>query len=303
MYTARVHLPAELTDDQAQCLGESMADLCLASTVFRQKDRSLILQWIFEDEPGGDLITARLSLQAAAYGIPDASIAATPAIEKTPDENWLQKCYREFPPFSIGPFYIYGSHHEGKPEAEVPEGQIGLLIDATTAFGSGEHETTKGCMQALLDLKGKGVCPWNILDMGTGSGILALAAWKLWKAPVLAVDNDDEAVRVTERHAEMNGVTVGKGCLLAACGDGFKTPEVNTHKPYELIIMNILAGPVIEMAPETVAVLDENGYVILSGMLREQADLVTAAYEGLGLTLTGRYDLGEWTALALQKRR
>lgn len=282
-------------------MAECMGDLCLASTAFRQKDKSLILEWLFEEAPPLDLISSRLSLQAAAYNLPDPG-EVLPIVEETPQENWLQKCYREFPPFSIGPFYIYGSHHEGRPEGEVPEGLTGLLIDATTAFGSGEHETTKGCMQALLDLKGKGVCPWNILDMGTGSGILALAAWKLWKAPVLAVDNDDEAVRVTERHAEMNGVTVGRGSLLGACGDGFKTKIVDTQKPYELIIMNILAGPVIEMAPEAVRVLDENGYVILSGMLREQSDLVASAYEGLGLVLTGRYDLGEWTSLVLQKR-
>lgn len=279
-----------------------MADLCLATSIFRLKDKNLVLEWLFESKPESDLVTARLSLQAAAYEMPDPALSAEVVIEETPDENWLQKCYREFPPFSIGPFYIYGSHHEGQPEGEVPEGQMGLQIDATTAFGSGEHETTKGCMQALLDLKGKGVCPWNILDMGTGSGILALAAWKLWKAPVLAVDNDEEAVRVTGRHAEMNGVKVGRGSLLAACGDGFKTKLVDTQKPYELIIMNILAGPVIEMAPEAAAVLDDNGYVILSGMLKEQADLVASAYEGLGLVLTGRYDLGEWTSLVLQKR-
>ncbi|MBK6896312.1 MAG: 50S ribosomal protein L11 methyltransferase [Alphaproteobacteria bacterium] len=271
--------------------------------MFRKKDKSVVIEWLVENPPENEDVVARIILQAAAYdlsGLP--SVSENLEIQKTPEENWLQKCYREFPPFSIGPFYIYGSHHLGQPEADVPQGQIGLQIDATTAFGSGEHETTKGCLQALLDLKGKGVCPWNILDMGTGSGILALAAWKLWSAPVLAVDNDDEAVRVTERHAAMNGVTLGKGCLLAVCGDGFKTPAVDSHKPYELIIMNILAGPVIEMAPEAVRVLDENGYVILSGMLKEQADLVTSAYEGLGLTLTGRYDLGDWTALALQKR-
>ena len=275
-----------------------MSDISLANSVFRKKDKSLVLEWILEQEPNAETVSVRLNLLAAAYdiGLPEEGIV--PEIEQTPEENWLQKCYREFPPFSVGPFFIYGSHYEG----QAPEGLIGLQIDATTAFGSGEHETTKGCLQAMLDLKGKGVCPWNILDMGTGSGILALAAWKLWKAPVLAVDNDEEAVRVTERHAEMNGVATGKASLLAACGDGFKTKLVDTQKPYELIIMNILAGPVIEMAPEAAAVLDENGYVVLSGMLKEQTDLVASAYEGLGLVLTGRYDLGEWSTLVLQKR-
>lgn len=153
----------------------------------------------------------------------------------------------------------------------------------------------------MLDLKGSGVCPWNILDMGTGSGILSLAAWKLWKAPILAVDNEEEAVRVTNRHAEMNGVKLAKGSLLTACGDGFHTPLVDKQKPYELILANILAGPVIEMAPALVRVLDDNGYAVLSGMLNEQADLVASAYEGLGLTLKKRYAFTEWTTLVMHK--
>ena len=110
-----------------------------------------------ENPPENEDVVARIILQAAAYdlsGLP--SVSENLEIQKTPDENWLQKCYREFPPFSIGPFYIFGSHHEGQPEADVPQGQIGLQIDATTAFGSGEHETTKGCLQAMLDLNGKG---------------------------------------------------------------------------------------------------------------------------------------------------
>jgi ribosomal protein L11 methyltransferase len=155
----------------------------------------------------------------------------------------------------------------------------------------------------MLDLKGKGVCPWNTLDMGTGSGILAIAAWKLWKSPILAVDNDAESVVVTARHGEMNGVPLTKTGMLCACGDGFNTPDVDKQKPYELILMNILAGPVIEMAPAAIRVLDDNGYIVLSGMLVEQADLVTAAYEGEGLTFKKRYDIGEWSTLVLQKTR
>ena len=243
-------------------------------------------------------VISRLSLQAAAHEIKNIDFHAQPIeIFKTPEENWLEKTYREFPPFSIGSFFIYGSHYEGK----LPDGQIGLKVDAATAFGSGEHETTRGCMEAMLDLKGKGACPWNILDMGTGSGILALAAWKLWKSPILAVDNDEESVRVTMRHAEMNGVALANSALSCACGDGFNTPIVGKKKPYELILANILAGPVIEMAPDLIDVLDDNGYCILSGMLVEQAHLVASAYEGAGLTLKKQYDIGEWSTLLMHK--
>ncbi len=137
--------------------------------------------------------------------------------------------------------------------------------------------------------------------MGTGSGILAIAAWKLWKSPILAVDNDYESIIVAERHAKINGVALGKTSLLIECGDGFNAPLVEKQKPYELILANILAAPVIEMSSDLVRVLDDNGYTVLSGMLNEQSDLVASAYEGEGLKLIKRYDIGEWTTLIMQK--
>lgn len=304
MYTITLKIPEKIEDDKAFTLAESLIDTALASSATREDRRHTnpwVLEWITEEYIAPEEVIARLSLQIAAHDIQGVTIDKNNlTIEETPENiNWLEKAYHDFAPFSIGPFFIYGSHYkEG-----IPQDQIGLLVDAATAFGSGEHETTKGCMQAMLDLKGKGICPWNILDMGTGSGILALAAWKLWKAPILAVDNDPESVRVTDRHAQMNGVALNKTCLLTACGDGFNTPEVDQQKPYELILANILAGPVIEMAPDLCKVLDENGYCILSGMLTQQADLVTAAYEGEGLSLKKRYDIGDWSTLVMHKSR
>ncbi len=301
MYTIRVNFDSALANKDAAVLAESLGDIALSSSVFRKDKKDYndwVVEWLVKDKPEKAVILARLSLQAAAYDIKDNSEPKNITIEQTPDINWLEKTYREFAPFSIGPFFIYGSHYKKEP----PKSQIGMQIDATTAFGSGEHETTKGCLQAMLDLKSKGVCPWNILDMGTGSGILAIAAWKLWKSPILAVDNDDESIIVTKRHAKMNGVSLSKSGVWPVCGDGFSTPEVDKQKPYELIIMNILAAPVIEMAPDAARVLDENGYCILSGMLNSQADLVASSYEGLGLEPVKRYDLGEWTTLVLHNR-
>lgn len=292
-----------LNDEQAFCLAEALIDNALSCSAVREGRKHTgpwTLEWIFETEPELSDIISRLELQTTIFNLPEMPLTASRfESAPTPEENWLEKAYHEFPPFSVGPFFIYGSHYKDTP----PPGQIALQIDAATAFGSGEHETTKGCLQAMLDLKGKGVCPWNSLDMGTGSGILAIAAWKLWKAPILAVDNDPESVRVTEVHAQMNGVSIGKTMLSTACGDGFRTPEVDLQKPYELILMNILAGPVIEMAPAAIRVLDDNGYIVLSGMLVQQADLVTAAYEGAGLMLKKRYDIGEWATLVMHKQR
>lgn len=301
MYTIRFHIQNELPNETAYCLAESFIDIALSSAAAR-KDRKYnnpwILEWIMNEKPDKEELISRISLQAAAHNISGIDISAKHiSIEKTPDINWLEKTYQEFKPFSIGPFFIHGSHYKD----EIPQEQIALQVDAATAFGSGEHETTKGCMQAMLDLKGMGACPWNILDMGTGSGILAIAAWKLWKSPILAVDNDAESVRVTARHAQMNGVALSKSGMICDCGDGFNTPSVSKQKPYELILANILAAPVIEMASDLVRVLDDNGYCVLSGMLVEQAHLVASAYEGEGLTLKKQYDIGEWSTLIMQK--
>ena len=303
MFKVRLNL-LEPLDEAAACgLSSGLLDIALSSTVMRESnelDAPWVIEWILQDEPDVSDLIARLSLQAAAYnvsGLTEITAESLELSEIPDDENWLEKSYEGFEPFSIGPLFVHGTHFEG----DVPEEKIPLQVDAATAFGSGEHETTKGCLMAMLALKDKGACPWNILDMGTGSGILALAAWKLWKTPILAVDNDPESIVVTERHAQANGVKIGNSCLSVAVGDGFNTPQVGKNKPYELILANILAGPVIEMAPAMVDVLDDNGYCVLSGMLTDQANLVLSAYEGIGLTYRSRYDIGEWTTLVLQK--
>ncbi|MGB4058448.1 MAG: 50S ribosomal protein L11 methyltransferase [Alphaproteobacteria bacterium] len=217
--------------------------------------------------------------------------------ETIPDDtDWLAKSYQQFPAFVVGPFFIYGSHHEGG----APDEKIGLQIDAATAFGSGEHGTTKGCLLAMVDLKDAGVCPWNVLDMGTGSGILGLAAWKLWKTPVLAVDNDPESVRVTARHRDMNHVPGDSTGLVCEAGDGFAAPLVQQKKPFDLVIANILAVTLREMVNDLQAVCDKNGFIILSGILNKQAAEVLATYEPLGFVLKNRYDIAEWSTLTLQ---
>jgi len=253
------------------------------------------LDWLFSEAPDLGAIKAALILNADLHAL-DLPSPLELSSESVEDRDWLSYSYQQFPAFSVPPFFIRGSHDESLP----PDGDYLLQIDAATAFGSGEHGTTAGCLNAMAKLKDNGVCPWNILDMGTGSGILAIAAWKLWKAPVLAVDNDQEAVSVTERHAEANNVPLRGGDLIAVCGDGFHTPLVADKAPYELIIANILAGPLREMAADMVKVLDENGYVILSGILDDQADDVIAAYTAQDLTLRDHTHLNGWSTLVLQ---
>ena len=251
-----------------------------------------------EDAPTAQDLTARLLIGFELHTIESANFQ-TPQewlIEPLPEKDWLAESYKTFPPFEIGPFFIHGSHYDG----DLPANKKPLQIDAATAFGSGEHGTTKGCLEAMIELKDQGHCPWNVLDMGTGSGILAIAAWKLWKTPILAVDNSEEAVRVAAHHQELNGVSNASSAMTCLLGDGFNTSEVENKKPFDLIIANILAGPLIDMAPALTKVADENAHIILSGMLVEQADEVWNAYKKQGLKKQNQINHGEWSTLVLQ---
>ncbi|MAF97941.1 MAG: hypothetical protein CMH26_04825 [Micavibrio sp.] len=296
-----VKLPARFEDLDVARFGEALQDISMAHSAMRvgnNPEGAWGVEWLLNDDYCDEMsdIKARFSVIESLYGYDLEALEFN--IEDVPEDvDWLQQCYQQFPPFTVGPFFIYGSHYEGS----VPEGLTGLQIDAATAFGSGEHGTTNGCLQAMLELKSQGQCPWNVLDMGTGSGILAVAAWKLWKTPILAVDNDDEAVRVADVHRALNAVPSGKTEMSTACGDGFKTQEVQAKKPYDLIIANILASALLEMVDGLVEVLDDNGYVILSGILIEQSERVISAYEARGLVFKKRYDIGEWCTLIMKK--
>ncbi len=300
MFLNRLKLSASLSQHDISVLGNALSDMSTSHSAMleeSQESTSWDLHWITEEKNHPSDLTARLVLKAELEDISALDVSNDDwEIEEMPEKNWLAESYKKFKPFSVGPFFIYGSHYEGA----YPEGQMGLQIDAATAFGSGEHGTTKGCLQAMIELKDQGLCPWNVLDMGCGSGILAIAAWKLWKSPVLAVDNDEEAIHVTSRYCQANDIKAGGTTITCEQGDGFKAAIVKERGPFDLIVANILAGTLTEMAGDLKNVLDENGIVILSGMLNEQADNVLKTYEDLGLRLKQRIDLGEWSSLVLQ---
>ncbi len=277
--------------------GLEVGHLAFSALRRENNDRSpWVLEWIFETEPNTDILGDILSRTLESRSVPLCTTTRF-SVEKIPDDiDWLEHSYKQFPAFNVGSFFIYGSHYEGN----IPEDQLPLQIDAATAFGSGEHGTTSGCLLAMEDLKTTGVCPWNVLDMGTGSGILAIAAWKLWKTPILAVDNDPESIRVTERHLQANGVTQAPGAVSTLVNEGFAGDAVQKKGPFELITANILAGPLMDMAQDLCAALDANGFAILSGILNEQAQKVRAAYEAQGLVFVKEYEIGEWSTLVLQ---
>lgn len=291
LWQVRLHYGRALTEDEGQTLFAALEDVAL-SVFLHNKDCADGNDWevtlMTEGAPDLDALHA---MATALVPLPRGAVTA----EEQPDEDWLLHVHRHFPPLSIGRFFIYGSHYDG----DIPHGTLSLRIDAATAFGSGEHETTRGCLLALQDLYDGGFKPARILDMGCGSGILALAALKLWpEAAALCIDIDPESVVVTHRHAQLNGL--GNG-VTAEAGDGYAAPRVDAMAPYDLILANILAGPLIDMAPELARVLAPSGYAVLSGLLARQEDEVAKAHLAAGLAATRSLPVGDWRALVFQK--
>jgi ribosomal protein L11 methyltransferase len=210
-----------------------------------------------------------------------------------PDIDWLKRNQESFPPMRIGRYFIHGSHIE----TPVPAGSIGLLIDAATAFGTGEHATTHGCLLALDRLVRQGK-RGRILDMGTGTGILAIAAAKSWRVPVLACDIDGNSVKVAAENVGLNQVA---GLVMCRQSDGYASRAVRINAPYDLIFANILARPLASMAPDLARHLAPGGVAILSGLLAGQEPYVAAAHRAQGLAFMGRIQRQGWHTLIFTK--
>ena len=217
-------------------------------------------------------------------------------LEFLESKNWLKENIIKFAPVNVAEFTIYGIHEDNVPN----DGRLNLRIYAATAFGS-EHQTTKSCLQAISDYN-KLPHPQkiNILDMGTGSGILSLAAAKLWQnnCKITAVDIDEEAGLVTRQNAIDNNL---QNLINVDLSDGYQSYIVQNNAPYDLILANILARPLINMAPDLYKNLKTNGYCILSGFVEEQEDWVIQEHTKLGLKLKQIYKLDNWRAALLEK--
>lgn len=252
------------------------------------------LDVIFDHEPAQaeiDLILAQL---------PPASRKAA-ILEPVADTDWVTQSQAGLDPIDAGPFHV--RHEASEPRKP---GAIDLLIPASRAFGTGAHETTHGCLLMLAGMKARGHRFGNIADVGTGTGLLAFAALALWpRAHCLASDIDPVSIDVTEENAAMNDVAVGAGpgAVLLVAAPGVDHPLITGLAPYDLLIANILAGPLIELAPSLSAQLAEGGSLILAGLLETQADRVIAAYRAQGLRLAARMNNGDWPTLHLRKRR
>jgi ribosomal protein L11 methyltransferase len=211
-------------------------------------------------------------------------------VERLPEVDWVTESHQALPAIQAGPFYIHGAH----VREAAPPGAIPILIEAGPAFGTGRHESTLGCLLALADLA-KTRKPVQALDMGCGSGLLAIAIAKLWGCPVRAVDNDPAAVQAAAGNAAANGVGAQ---VTARCGDGYEEAALGAGAPFDLIVANILAAPLQAMAPDLKCHMAPGGVAVLSGLLEDQADGVIAAHAPL--RLLRRIPLGGWATLVLE---
>ncbi|HEX8482054.1 MAG TPA: 50S ribosomal protein L11 methyltransferase [Allosphingosinicella sp.] len=249
----------------------------------------------FAEEPTAEMLDLLASLAPSAAG-------AAPLVEKVEDRDWVTLSQQGLEPIRAGRFFVHTPAHRDSAPAD----SIALEIDAGRAFGTGQHETTTGCLIALSRMKAGGAAAANLLDLGTGTGLLAFAALRLWpSARAAASDNDPVAIEVSLENAAINGIKVGRarGQLELAVAEGMEHPRLQARAPYDLVIANILAGPLIELAPSVATAIAPGGRLILAGLLDHQAPAVAAAYRRQGMMLTGRVERGEWPTLVMRKRR
>ncbi|MCW9045602.1 MAG: 50S ribosomal protein L11 methyltransferase [Alphaproteobacteria bacterium] len=268
---------------------EALSNLAVAVSSFGEDDcEDWQLSAVFEDEPNLASLEAGLGLIAAGQNL----TAPTLTLEEIKGQDWIANSFQSFKPVEAGRYFIYGSHFEGS----IPGSKIGLKVNAATAFGSGEHETTNGCLQAISFLAQKNFT--NTLDMGCGSGILAMAMAKTWQKPVTACDIDKESVRVAKDNAAINGLA---RLVSAYQGNGYNTKAVVKSAPYDLIVANILLRPLCSMAQSLSKHLGRGGYVILSGFLQEDTNRIISVHRRFGLRLVTTFPVGEWQTVVLKR--
>lgn len=248
----------------------------------------LVCELYFDGKPGAaDLRFAEKAL-AAHFGDAIQRLRPVPL----PGRDWLAESQKSLRPVRAGRFVVFP--RAARPP--IPGGAIPLEIEAGLAFGTGHHETTRGCLLALAALGGTRR-PKRCLDLGCGSGILAAAMAKLWpRANVFASDNDPAAIAAAKRTFRANALS-GVRAVLA---EGFAHPDLQEAR-FDVIAANILAGPLADLAPEFAAHLAPRGVVIVSGILKSQATETSAAFTAAGLTLLGRHCLGDWPTLTFTR--
>jgi ribosomal protein L11 methyltransferase len=292
LWSVTFTVPQRHADAFADVLGERAAALTVLAPP-RAADAKI--EALFDAPPDRAALTAQLAIAAMLHGMN----APRMHIRELPSLDWLEKVAADFPPLPIARWIIFGARHK----AAVTNPRRGLQIDATSAFGTGEHPTTRGCL-LMLDKVLKNRLRQErrraaLLDMGCGTGILAMAWAKAAHGKAVAVDIDPVSVDITKNNLRANGLRFH---VRAVTGHGYASRTVRQGAPYDLIMANIFARPLAHMAKDLKRHLRPGGIVILSGLLNHQANTVIAAHRMQGLHLKKRLRLGEWSVLALERR-
>ncbi len=286
---SQTQISAPLTRDQAYALVDAVAeleDLALTVSAYENQDGEWVFEATCDREPD---VEAFNTIAAQTLG---GAVAFK--IEKIdPAVDWIAKSLEGLPPVSAGGFFIHAGHNFD----EIPAGVIPIHIEAAQAFGTGHHETTTGCLEAIYGVL-KDKRPKRILDVGTGTGVLAIALAKRLRRTIIASDIDPIAVTTTIDNAKLNNV---KKWITAIQATGLNDDKIVKKGPYGLIVANILAGPLADLAPDISAAAKSGATIILSGILNTQAETVIAAYEKNNIVLSRRILLKEWTTLVLEK--
>lgn len=285
-YTALTTLEGEAA---AQTLGEALEYLEPAPTgvgVFKIEDGSG--RWevggYFTDRPD----EIGLALLAAANG-------ANPfVVSKVEDRDWVAQVRRELTPVHAGRFVVYGEHDA----SNIPTEKIGLKIEAAMAFGTGHHGTTQGCLLALDHLVTAGFTARHVADIGAGTGVLAMAAARVFPANVIASDIDQVATATARANFRANGFGTR---IPSVTSRGFASQQLRDSAPYDLVFANILARPLKGLAKNMAKHTIPGGFIILSGLLNTQAQSVLTLYRGHRFVLENRRVVGEWTTLTLRR--
>lgn len=248
--------------------------------------------WVVEGfcdfEPDEALVTQALTMASGEAAVPSFTVIAHGK------RDWLAENRASFPAISIGRYWVHGSHITTPP----PAARQPLLVDAAEAFGSGTHPTTEGCLRLIDDLMQK-TRPQHVLDLGAGSAILAMAVAKtVPHARIIASDIDQIATDTANVNRRKNGIAPSQ--MRCITSQGFAHRELRAMAPYDLLIANILAGPLKELAPEIARYLAPHGTLVLSGILTSQERQIAAAYRAQGLIIERRLRIDEWSALSLR---
>ena len=272
----------------ADLLTENLEDGEAAVAAFARSEGRWDVAMHFADPPDQERIRALAALAAGD------DIAQTIVFDAIAAKDWVRASLDGLPPVAAGRFIVHGQHDR----AHVPPNKLGIEIEASLAFGTGHHGTTRGCL-LLLDQVLRSKMPRRVLDLGSGTGVLAIAAAKALRRNVLASDIDPRAAIVARENAALNGVGNFVESIWAT---GFSAPQFRARAPFDLVLANILANPLRQMAPAMAAHLAPEAMVILSGLLPHQARSVIATYRTQGLVLIRQIRIDGWCSLLMQNR-